>query len=67
MKLSDWLNQQRGRSQALADHLGVTPARVSQIATEDRVPQKHMRATSEFTAGEVSFEEMVPVSDEAKA
>lgn len=67
MKLNQWLDEERGRAQALAEHLGISAGRMSQIAADGRVPQKHMRATSEFTGGAVSFEEMVPLADEAKA
>lgn len=67
MKLNDWLNQERGRSQALAEHLDVTPARVSQIAGDDKVPTKHMRAILQFTGGAVGLDDMVPDSTSIEA
>jgi hypothetical protein len=60
MRLKQWLDAERGRYAALATHLGVTPARISQIACDDCVPRDHMRSVLEFTAGEVSLEEMLP-------
>ncbi|MDA8522009.1 hypothetical protein [Acidovorax sp. NCPPB 4044] len=58
MKLKHWLDQERGRYASMAQHLGVTAGRMSQIA-DDGVPNKYMLAVRDFTAGSVSLEEMV--------
>lgn len=58
MDIRTWLEQERGRTTALAAHLGVSLGRVSQMAQEG-VPTKHMLAVRDFTAGSVSLEEMV--------
>lgn len=58
MKLKLWLDDERGRSAALAAHLGVTPGRISQMAA-DGVPVKFMQAVNQFTEGAVSIVDMV--------
>ena len=58
MKLKAWLDGGRGRSSALAVHLGVSQGRVTQIAS-DGVPVKYMVAVRDFTGSEVTLEEMV--------
>jgi DNA-binding transcriptional regulator YdaS (Cro superfamily) len=58
MNLKAWLDDERGRYTALAVHLGVTVARVSQMA-EDGVPPKFMLSVRDFTDGAVSLEELV--------
>lgn len=64
--LKDWLEEERGRSTALASHLVVTVGRVSQMATEG-VPVKFMEKVRDFTGGEVSIEAMVSARTPAKA
>lgn len=67
MKLKAWLNQERGRSRGLADHLGVSPGRVTQMA-DDGVPPKFMFAVRDFTRGKVSLEDLVEArTPDAKA
>lgn len=56
--LKAWLDDERGRSTALALHLGVTVARVSQMA-DAGVPPKFMLSVRDFTGGEVSLEALV--------
>ena len=58
MRLKDWLDAERGRYKALADDLGLTVGRVSQMA-RDGVPKAHLIAVRDFTRGEVSIEEML--------
>lgn len=58
MNLKTWLEGERGRSKALADALGVTPGRVSQMA-DDGVPPKFMFAVRDFTKGKVTLESLV--------
>ena len=58
MNIESWLKGERGRSLALASHLGVTQSRVSQFAA-DGVPVKYMTAVVDFTGGEVSLDELV--------
>lgn len=56
--LRDWIDAERGRAAALATHLGVTPARLTQIA-DAGIPVKFMLRVREFTGGAVSLESMV--------
>lgn len=58
MELKAWLDAERGRYTALADHLGVSVGRVSQMVGEG-VPVKHMQAVRDFTVNAVTLEEMV--------
>lgn len=58
MKLKSWLDEERGRSKALADHLDVSPGRITQMA-DDGVPPKFMLLVRDFTNGAVSLEELV--------
>lgn len=58
MNLKMWLEEERGRSKALADLLGVTPGRITQMA-DDGVPPKFMLAVRDFTNGGVSLESLV--------
>jgi DNA-binding transcriptional regulator YdaS (Cro superfamily) len=59
MDLTKWLKDGTGRAAALAKHIGVSPAAVSQWKTNG-VPLAHMKAVRDFTNGEVTLEEMVP-------
>lgn len=56
--LRSWLMQERGRSKALADHLGLTFGRISQMA-DVGVPTRYMFDVRDFTNGEVSIESMI--------
>lgn len=58
MKLKTWLLAERGRTVALARHLGVSKGRISQMA-ESGVPPKHMLSVRDFTIAEVSVESLV--------
>lgn len=58
MHLKNWLSLERGRATALADRLGLTQGRITQMA-DDGVPAKYMLAVREFTEGEVSLEDML--------
>ena len=57
MELKTWLNQERGRATALAAFLNLSPGRISQIA-EEGVPKKYMLKVRDFTANEVTLEDM---------
>lgn len=59
MKLTDWLDADRGRLTALAAHFGLTQSAVSQWRTNG-VPTSRMKAVREFTAGAVSLDDMLP-------
>jgi|GEM_PF-5578760 len=58
MNLKTWLEEERGRQKALAEHLGLTAGRVSQMA-DDGVPPKYMLSVRDFTGGAVSLESLV--------
>ena len=49
---------ERGRAAALAETLGVSPGRITQMA-DDGVPVKYMQRVFEFTNGEVTLASMV--------
>lgn len=57
-RFKQWLEAERGRATALAAHLGLTKARISQMA-DDGVPVEHMPAVSKFTKNKVTIESMV--------
>jgi DNA-binding transcriptional regulator YdaS (Cro superfamily) len=59
MNLKQWLEEEKGRSAALASHFGIQPSAVSQWKSNG-VPLAHMKAVRDFTRGKVSLEEMVP-------
>lgn len=59
MNLKSWLEAEKGRSAALAEHFSKTPAAISQWKTNG-VPVALMRAVRDFTGGEVTLEDMVP-------
>lgn len=63
--LRDWIDEERGRSAALAAHLGVSPARMSQIA-DAGVPVKFMLQVNSFTRGAVTLESMIALRDPAR-
>lgn len=64
MNLIEWLDGERGRSEALANHAGVTKAAVSQWKTNG-VPVGKMKLVRDFTSGAVTLDEMVPESKPA--
>ena len=66
MNLSTWLEAEKGRSVALATHLGVTRSAVSQWKTNG-VPVNHMKAVRDFTRKAVTLDEMVPAAEVVKA
>jgi len=66
MDLTAWLEHKKGRSAALAAHFGVSRSAVSQWKANG-VPVDYMKAVREFTAGQVTLEQMVPESADAKA
>lgn len=59
MKLTDWFDAEAGRAAAMAAHFNISRGAVSQWKTNG-VPVAHMKAVRDFTAGEVTLEEMVP-------
>jgi hypothetical protein len=58
MNLKTWLKSERGRSVALATHLGLSKGRVTQMA-DDGVPPGLMLKVRDFTGGAVSLESLV--------
>lgn len=58
MNLKTWLDAERGRYKALAEHLGVSAGRITQMA-EDGVPPKFMLSVRDFTGGAVTLESLV--------
>lgn len=62
MKLSTWLDAERGRLTALADHFFLTQSAVSQWRGNG-VPSARMKAVRDFTGGAVSLDEMLPDPD----
>lgn len=64
MTLTDWLEAELGRSAALAKHMSVSPAAVSQWK-KNGVPLDHMKSVRDFTGGAVTLEEMVPEPERA--
>ena len=59
MNLNDWLDGDRGRLKAMAEHFGVTPSAVSQWRTNG-VPPSRMKAVRDFTAGQVTLDDLLP-------
>lgn len=60
-QLNLWLKAERGRAAALARHLGVSQAFMSDMASgEKSIPTDHMAAIEAFTAGAVTRREMCP-------
>jgi DNA-binding transcriptional regulator YdaS (Cro superfamily) len=61
MKLSEWLDKERGRGVTLAAAIGVSPVLISQWSTGPRLPPIERCVPIErFTGGEVTCEEMRP-------
>ncbi|MDN8612759.1 hypothetical protein [Variovorax ginsengisoli] len=65
MKLSDWLDAEKGRTKAVADHFGVSLGAVTQW--REGVPRERMRDLHAFTDAAVSYEDMLPAQPVAKA
>ncbi len=65
MNLTAWLEDEKGRSAALAAHFSLTPSAVSQWKING-VPRDKMRAVRDFTCGSVSLEEMLPPESSPK-
>lgn len=65
MKFSDWLDAEKGRTKAVAEHFGVSLSAVTQW--RDGVPRERMRDLHSLTAAEVGYEDMLPTQAEAKA
>jgi hypothetical protein len=59
MKLTDWLDADRGRLTAMAAHFDLTQSAVSQWR-DNGVPRARMKAVREFTGGEVPLDDMLP-------
>lgn len=66
MKLTTWLDADRGRLTALARHFGLTQSAVSQWRPNG-VPRGRMKAVRAFTAWEVTLDEMLPDAGAAPA
>lgn len=66
MELKNWLTAERGRAAALAQHLGVSQGRITQMAGEG-VPPKHMRKVRDFTKHMVTLESMVVAKERQAA
>ena len=62
MRLKDWLRAERGRAARLANHLGVTRGRVTQMA-DGHVPIEHIERVHDFSGGVVSADEMLSQRD----
>ena len=62
MQFNLWLEAEKGRSAALAQHFGKTPAAISQWKANG-VPVGLMKAVRDFTGGEVTLEDMVPAPE----
>ena len=58
MELKEWLDAERGRYRALAEHLGLTVGRISQMSV-DGVPVKYMLAVCRFSGGAVTLDCLV--------
>ncbi len=57
MMFSTWLDAEKGRTKAVAEHFGRTPSAISQW--RDGVPPKRMLEVVALTDGAVSIEEML--------
>lgn len=66
MDLKQWLEAERGRATAMADHFGVNKTAVFGWKVNG-VPPDRMKAVREFSAGAITLEEMVPDPTPAKA
>lgn len=66
MDLKTWLLAERGRSTSLAERLGVSAGRITQMAN-DGVPPKFMLTVRDFTKGKVTLESLVNARTPEKA
>lgn len=66
MRLSEWLDAERGRLKGMAERFEVTPSAVSQWRTNG-VPVDKIRDVHEFTGKEVSIEDLLARGDSAPA
>lgn len=61
MKFDKWLDQETGRTKALADYFGVTLGAITQWRTNG-VPKNRMLDVHQISNGAVTFEEMLMLS-----
>lgn len=59
MNLSAWLDSDRGRLTAMAQHFELTQSAISQWRDKG-VPRARMKAVRDFTGGAVSLDDMLP-------
>jgi DNA-binding transcriptional regulator YdaS (Cro superfamily) len=59
MKLSTWIDAERGRLAALAKHFNLSQSAISQWRANG-VPPARMKAVREFTDGAVTLDDMLP-------
>lgn len=64
MTLSDWLARESGRMTLMAQHFGVHKTAVWAWKTHG-VPASRMKSVRDFTAGEVTLEDMVPEAEQS--
>ena len=64
MHLNAWLEEERGRATAMADHFGVNKTAVFGWKVNG-VPPDRMKAVRDFTDGAVTLEDMVPAAKAA--
>lgn len=60
MIFSAWLDAEKGRTKATAEHFAISKGAISQW--RDGVPRERMRALRAFIGKAVSYEEMLPAS-----
>lgn len=61
MKFKSWADGERGRAAALAMHLGVSQAFMSELVGGVKaIPIKHCQAIHGFTGGDVPLQELRP-------
>ena len=61
MDLKQWLEAERGRATAMADHFGVNKTAVFGWKING-VPPDRMKAVRDFSGGAITLEEMIPDS-----
>lgn len=57
MNLNIWLDNETGRTKAMAEHFGVTMGAITQWRV--KAPIKRVREISDFTGGEVTITELL--------
>ena len=65
MQLRTWIEEERGRLKALAEHFEITPSAVSQWLNNG-VPVDRIAAVRDFTSGVVTVEDMLPPSTQQR-